>query len=52
MQGVLTSKVADPVGVRVAGEDDRVRDVVLLEMIQDTSAVCAVAIPGVKIDWT
>ena len=43
----LTREVADPVSVRVAGEDDSIVDLVLIEVVEDPVAVGAVSVPGV-----
>ena len=48
---VRTSEIGDPVRMRVAGEDDGVGDVVLLEVVENARAVGAVAVPGVEIDY-
>lgn len=45
--GLLTCQVADPVGVRVSGEDESVADLVIVQVIEHPGAVGSVAIPSV-----
>ena len=44
---VLTSEVADPIGMRITGKDDDVADLVFVQVIEDSVAVGAVAVPGI-----
>lgn len=46
----LTSKVADPVCMGVAGKDHRIADLVLVQMVQDPCAVRAVPIPSIQVN--
>lgn len=47
---VKPDKIADPRSVAVTRHDNVVADIVLVEMVQGTVAVCLVAIPGVVIE--
>ncbi len=44
---MLTGEVAGPIRMRISCEDNRVTDLVVVEMIKDAVAVRAVAIPGI-----
>lgn len=46
----LTSKIRHPICVTVTGQDDDVVDLVVVDMIQNTVAVGAVAVPGIDVD--
>ena len=43
----LTSNIADPVGMRISGQDNIVVDAIAVQMIQDTIPVGAVSIPRI-----
>ena len=47
---VQPDEVGDPVGVRVAGDEDVVADVVVVERLQRAVAVRLVAVPGVVVE--
>lgn len=44
---VLTSEVANPIGMRIAGKDDGIADLVFVQVIEHSVAVGAVAVPGI-----
>ena len=47
VHGVLTSKVADPVGVRVPREDERVADLLVVQVVKDSVAIGTISVPSV-----
>lgn len=44
---MLTGEVAGPIRMRISCEDNRVTDLVVVEVVKDAVAVRAVAIPGI-----
>ena len=42
-----TCQIADPISVRVPGEDDSVADLVSVQVVEDSVAVGTVPIPGI-----
>ena len=43
----LTSQIANPVGVRVPRENDRVTDLVAVEIVENTVAIRTVTVPRI-----
>ena len=48
---VEPDKVRHPRGVRVAGDDNVVADVVRRQMVERAVAVCLVAVPRIIVEW-
>ena len=46
-----TGKVGHPICVAVARQDDGVVDSVIVEVVEETQAICLVTVPCVNVDY-